>query len=124
MKNLIKFLPITLLTFPVLAHAQRSLSSIFSDLSSLLNTLISFLVLLATVIFLWNMVKYIAAAGDEEKRKEARMGIIYGIIFLAVMVAAWGLVNVILEFIFGPGGGNFNIPGGPLVPGSGLPGSQ
>ncbi len=51
------------------------------------------------MLFLWGIVKYITAGGDEEKTAEARNMITWGIIFLAIMVAVWGFVNVFLEFI-------------------------
>ncbi|OFX79030.1 MAG: hypothetical protein A2071_10900 [Bacteroidetes bacterium GWC1_47_7] len=50
---------------------------------------------------MWGVVRYISAGGDEEKTKEARQMIIWGVIFLAVMVAVWGFVNIVLDFIFG-----------------------
>jgi len=84
---------------PLAASAQRSIEDIFGDLSGFLNIIITFLILLATVLFLWGIVKYITAGGDEEKTKEARGMIIWGIVFLAIMVAVWGFVNVLLEFI-------------------------
>jgi uncharacterized membrane protein len=93
-----------------------SLLGILGSFSNLLNILITFLILLATVIFLWGIVKYILAGGDEEKVKEARSTIIYGIIFLAVMIAIWGFVNVVLDFIFGSGQGREVVPTGPQQP--------
>ena len=34
-------------------------------------------------------------AGDEEKKKEAKNTVIYGVIGLFVMVSIWGLVNIL-----------------------------
>jgi uncharacterized membrane protein (GlpM family) len=87
---------------PLLAAAQGgSFDDFITTVSAGLNTIIIFLFLVATVIFLWGVVRYISAGGDEEKTKEARSMIIWGIIFLAVMVAVWGFVNIVLDFIFG-----------------------
>ncbi|OGZ44475.1 MAG: hypothetical protein A3J55_04515 [Candidatus Ryanbacteria bacterium RIFCSPHIGHO2_02_FULL_45_17b] len=93
--------------------AAGAFDDVIGTVSSGLNTIIIFLFLVATVIFLFGVVRYISAAGDEEKTKEARQMIIWGIIFLAVMVAVWGFVNIVLDFIFGsetpfviPGAGN------------------
>lgn len=65
-----------------------------------INLVIVFLFLVATVIFLWGVVRYIAAAGDEDKTAEARNMIMWGIIFLAVMVAVWGFVAIVIDFVF------------------------
>ena len=40
---------------------------------------------------------------------------INGVIFLAVMIALWGLVSIVLTFVFGTSS-PFNIPGGTDVP--------
>ncbi len=97
------FAPIAVAASPlaVFAAETRTVDQILGSFSTLLNTLITFFILLATVLFLWGIVKYIMAGGDEEKIKEARSTIIYGIIFLAVMLAVWGFVNIVLDFILG-----------------------
>ena len=91
-----------------------SIEGVLGTLSGNLNKLIPLLVLVATVLFLFGVVRYIAAAGDEEKTKEARRLIIYGIIGLAIIIAVWGLVAVVIDFIFNTNTIP-NIPGGNVV---------
>ena len=93
--------PISIALLPLSVFAQRTVQNILADIFNLLNGIIVFLILLATVIFVWGIVKYILAGGDEEKVKEARTYIIYSIIFLAVMIAIWGFVNIFLDFVLG-----------------------
>ncbi|OGZ47318.1 MAG: hypothetical protein A3J54_03435 [Candidatus Ryanbacteria bacterium RIFCSPHIGHO2_02_FULL_45_13b] len=100
---------------PLFAFAQTAFDNLIDTVSGGLNTIIIFLFLVATVIFLFGVVKYISAAGDEEKTKEARQMIIWGVIFLAVMVAVWGFVEIVLDFIFNDEGA-FDIPGSGDVP--------
>lgn len=100
---------------PFFAFAQGSFENAIGTISAGLNTIIIFLFLVATVIFLWGVVRYISAGGDEEKTKEARQMIIWGIIFLAIMVAVWGFVNIVLDFVFGSEA-PFDIPGAGKVP--------
>lgn len=85
---------------PLLAFAQPDFDTTIVKVSIALNRIISFLVLLATLIFLWGVVKYITAGDDEERTKDARHMILYGVIGLAVMIAVWGLVFVLLDFVF------------------------
>lgn len=80
-----------------------------------LNDIIIFLFLVATVIFLFGVVRYITAGGDEEKLKEGRAMILYGIIGLAIMVALWAFVNVGIDFFFNSGT-SIRIPGATGVP--------
>lgn len=100
-----KFIAVTGAAFmPFFALAAQSLGDILSgildDIDSLLSTLIPVLMLLAVAIFLWGIVKFITAAGDEAKAKEAKGYIIYGLIGLFVIVAFWGIISV-LQTTFG-----------------------
>ena len=86
-----------------LAQGGNSFDRVIAVLTDSINIIIVFLFLVATVIFLFGVVKYIMAGGDEDKVSEAHNMIIWGIIFLAVMVAVWGFVYVVLDFIFNTG---------------------
>ena len=71
---------------------------------------IPILMIIATIVFIWGIISYVLAAGSDERKKEAKNLIIWGLIGLFVMVAMWGLVSVI--------GSTFSIgetpiPGGP-----------
>ena len=99
-----------LLPLGVLAQASYTgsdVESIYDSVFGFVNLLITFFILLATAVFLWGIIKYLTAGGDEEKIKEARRMIIWGIVFLAVMVAVWGFVNIVLDFL---GLGNADTP--------------
>ncbi len=67
--------------------------------------IIPLLIALAVVWFIWGVVQFITAK-DEEKKGEARSTMIHGIIALFVIVAVWGLVNLVKNF-FGVSGGGF-----------------
>ena len=68
---------------------------------------------LATVIFLWGVIQYITAGGEEEKIKSGRTYMLWGIIALFVMVAVWGLVGVITATFQGDINSGAGIPVGP-----------
>ena len=78
-----------------------TITSIFQRLSQVFNLIIPLLVLLATVVFIWGVVKYITAGGNEKKLEEAKSVIVWGIIALAVMLTAWVFVAVLIDAIFG-----------------------
>lgn len=81
-----------------------------------LNGLIPLLFLVATVVFLWGIVQFISAADNKEKREDGKQFIIYGLIGLFIMVAIWGLVNVLLGTFFGAGIENPpGLPSGPEI---------
>ncbi|MBI5045462.1 MAG: hypothetical protein HZC14_00395 [Candidatus Niyogibacteria bacterium] len=100
--KIIKLIPIGLATLPLAAFAASAASDtaakgLISTVQNILNALIPLFMVIATVVFLWGVVRYITAAGDEEKVKEARNFIIYGLIGLFVMVSVWGLVGVLVS---------------------------
>lgn len=70
---------------------------------------INFLLVLATLVFLWGILKYITAGGDSAKIGEARSYIIWGIIGLAVMASVWTIINYLKETV-GIRGGDNTIP--------------
>jgi len=96
MKKLKKFIPAGAWALPLFAFAA-DFFDIMSTISSILNTLVPLLIAVAVVVFLWGVIQYVTAGGDEEKRTKGRNTMIYGIIGLFVMVAVWGLVNVLLS---------------------------
>jgi hypothetical protein len=60
--------------------------------------LIPVLFSLALVLFLFGVFRYfLASGGNEEKRKEGKTFIMWGILAMAVMVAVWGLVNFVVS---------------------------
>lgn|SRR3989338_6697614 len=83
---------------PVFAFATTEISSLeglINKLSVLVAAVIPFIMALAVLVIIWGLFNYIAGAGDEEKRAQAKQYIIWGIIGLFVMVSIWGLVNVL-----------------------------
>ena len=70
------------------------LDGIICRVGGLLNAVVPILIALGIVYFVWGVITYMIG-GDEEKKKEGRSKIIYGIIGLAVIVAVWGLVGVL-----------------------------
>jgi fumarate reductase subunit D len=99
------------LATPLFAFAQQAFS-IVSRIQQLVNQIIPILLIIGTIVFLWGVIMFLTAGADEEKRAGARSLMIYGLIGLFVMVAVWGIVNVLVGF-FGVGGtGVPSSPGG------------
>ncbi|MEA3398997.1 MAG: pilin [Patescibacteria group bacterium] len=61
----------------------------------LLKSVIPLLFALATVAFVWGIIQYFLNPGNEEKRKEGKQYLIWGLVGLFVMVSIWGLVGII-----------------------------
>jgi succinate dehydrogenase/fumarate reductase cytochrome b subunit len=83
--------------------------SLIDSAKGLLDQLVVFLIALAVVWFIWNVIRY-TMSDDEEKKGAAKSQMIWGVVAIAVIVSVWGLV-AILQGIFGVqtvGAGNVN----------------
>lgn len=103
-------LPLSLgLMLPMFAFAQ-DLGDTMETINDLLSQVIPILMIIATIAFIWGIIKYIFAGGDEEGVADAKGFMLWSVIALAVMVSVWGIVGVLVD-TFGVGGGG--IPSGP-----------
>lgn len=89
-----RLLPFVAIALPLSVNA-RTVADIISDFQNYALDAINFLLVLATLVFLWGIIKYINAGGDAAKVKEARSYILWGIIGLAVMGGAWAIVKIL-----------------------------
>ena len=94
-KRLIKDLATTALIFSPLLAGAENIITLIGTFQGILGAIIPFFMILATVIFLWGVIQYITAGGEEEKIKSGRTYMLWGIIALFVMIAVWGLVAVL-----------------------------
>lgn len=85
---------------------QQNFKCLVGFATDIINKLVILLIGVGLLVFIWGLVKYITAAGDEEQVKEARRFIVFGLIAFFVMMSVWGLVNLIINTFF-PGSGLF-----------------
>lgn len=109
MDKIKKIIPLAIAFAPVIVLAA-DIQSIVKDIGDIVNAIIPILMLAAFAVFLWGVVKFIFAGGDEEKRKSAKHYIIYGLIGLFVMVAVWGIITVVTNTFGVDVGGPIDLP--------------
>ncbi|MES2930323.1 MAG: hypothetical protein V4665_00875 [Patescibacteria group bacterium] len=61
----------------------------------LIKSIVPLLFALATVGFIWGMIQYFLNPDNEEKRKQGKSFMIWGIVALFVMISMWGVVGVL-----------------------------
>lgn len=102
MKNF--FLLFGFIFLPQLSSAAVSCSELPNDTFAqmvswaicLINqTIIPFIFVLATLVFLIGVLRFVANGADEEARKKGKQFMVWGVIAMAVMVSIWGLVRLI-----------------------------
>ena len=90
------------------AFAVCSTSGQIQDLHSFLTCFIvgnmqryvPLLILVALVIFLSGVVKFVSSGDNEEARQAGRQVMVYGIVTLFVMISTWGIVGLISGSFF------------------------
>lgn len=84
------------LAMPFVASAQN-ISGNLQGLVQLVGVIVSLLVpivsTLVVVFFFWGLAMYVLAAGDEEKAKEGKSIMIWGVLALFVMITIWGIIG-------------------------------
>ena len=86
------------LAAPFTGSYQNGIDGLLESLFQLLTVgVIPLLILIATVVFMWGIIRYMSSGGDEDKLIDARRLMIFGIVGLAVMVSVWGLVRFIVK---------------------------
>jgi hypothetical protein len=82
-------------------HAQGPSLLYFDTFIGWIGTVLAHLVPvlmgLALVLFIWGIVQFIFASGDEKEIATGKQRMIWGIIALFVIVAVWGLVGLIID---------------------------
>lgn len=74
---------------------MATLDSILDVIAGLITTATPIVVALALLYFFWGLANYILNSGNEEKKKEGKSIMIWGILALFIMVSVWGIINVI-----------------------------
>ncbi len=96
---------------PVLAFAAvTDFTSFLANIQTLINKIIPVIIAITVLVFLWGIANYIMNAGDEEKRKEARQFIIWGLVGFVIMLGIWGLINVFVTAFGLEGGSQIRAP--------------
>jgi len=107
-----KKLIVPAMLLPMAAFAQQgNIDSLMRSIILTLNSILIIAFALLTLYFVWGVVQYVMAGGDEEKLAKGKQHMIWGIIGMAVAAGAWGIVNLILTYVIGGGGG-----GKPTIP--------
>jgi uncharacterized membrane protein YidH (DUF202 family) len=98
------FLLLSLFVPSFASAGVTDVEDIFSFQELLFRLLIAlnyFLWVLAIVVFMWGVVRFIANADDAEEREKGRHLIIWGIISFVVLLSLWAFVSFILVDTFG-----------------------
>lgn len=84
------------------AHVTAAKSMLAKIESAILFPLMTLMMAVALLVFLWGMYEYVLHSDDEGARSTGKMHMTYGIIGLLVMISALGILKI--------AAGTFGIP--------------
>lgn len=107
-KKIIFTAPVLFLTPLAFAYASQ-LNDIIESMTETVKLILVLVMTLALVVFIWGIVKLIAAAGNPQEITKAKGIITWGIIGLAVMASLLGIIAIIQTY-FGIDPADITIP--------------
>jgi len=108
-KLIASFGSLGLLALPYFAAAQvaggvTTIDNILMKIKDLLDLVLPILFVIALIWFIWSLIEFLMS-NTEDGRKDARQKMIYGIIVLFVIVAVFGIIDVVAATFGIQGGG-------------------
>jgi hypothetical protein len=74
---------------------MKTIQDILQFFIDIMGDIVSLLVGLALLGFLWGVLSYFRHASSPDKRKESARFMVYGLISLFVITSVWGLVHLL-----------------------------
>lgn len=100
--------------FPALTFAQAPDFDYFDtavvSIGQLVTKLIPILIAIGLLFFIWGLVQFIMAGGDDTAKDKGKSHMVWGVIALFVMVAVWGLVGLLGDVTGIEVGGTIDTP--------------
>jgi len=93
--------------------AAQGIEQTLEGIQGVISAAIPVLIGLALLFFIWGVATFILSAGEDDGRKKGRQIMLWGIVALFVIVAVWGLVNLLVETL---GVGGQAAPSAPSIP--------
>ena len=78
-----------------IAYADSFDAVLYRINANIVNPVIEFAFIIATVIFLWGVFQFIAGAGDKDKRQEGKDHILWGVVGFVIMFGVYGIINIL-----------------------------
>ena len=106
-KALINAAAFIAVALPLVAMAQiqtipdtnLDINSVYQKFVKIMNWIFSFAIVLAVILIMWGGISYMTAGGDDTKIGAAKKRVLYGLLGIAIVIAAWGLIYLVSRFL-------------------------
>lgn len=88
--------------FPTIAYAATFEELIAKVSQNIINPIIGILFALAFLLFMWGGARFVLRADDENEVTQGKQHLIWGLIGMFIMVAVYGILNLITGTFGGP----------------------
>ncbi|MFA6251688.1 MAG: hypothetical protein WC603_03635 [Candidatus Paceibacterota bacterium] len=86
--------------FSIIPVAEASVATLMMSINRVvINPIIILIFALAVVIFVYGLIKYLLSPDNEEVRKSSKSHMLWGVVGMFIMVAVFGIMNIILNTI-------------------------
>lgn len=72
-------------------------TDLLNRINTILNIIVPFLVGLGVFVIIYGVFGYIQHSADEEKRREAKLFVVWGVVGVFIMVSIWGFVSILVN---------------------------
>jgi cytochrome c oxidase assembly factor CtaG len=70
---------------------------ILKIVDNIISPIVQFMFVLATFMFIWGIIGYIMGGEDPERRKTGQTHILWGLVGMAIMISAYGIVRFVFS---------------------------
>ncbi len=91
----------------LIAYADSVDTLLFKLNAKIINPAIEIAFIVAFVIFIWGVSEYIRGANNEQKRKDGRQHMLWGIVGFVIMFGVYGIITLLTR-TFGIKGATIN----------------
>ena len=92
-----KYLVNIIMNFQIIPVAEANIVSLMASINRvIINPLIVFLFALAIIYFIYGLAKYLLSPDNEEIRKTSKQHMLWGVVGMFIMVAVFGIMNILL----------------------------
>lgn len=106
-KTLIHATAFLAVALPLIAMAQiqtipetnLDINAVYRKFVEIMNWIFTFAIVLAVILIMWGGISYMTAGGDDTKIGAAKKRVLYGLMGIAIVIAAWGLIYLVSRFL-------------------------
>jgi fumarate reductase subunit D len=106
-KIMINAAAFAVIALPLVAFAQiqtipepnLDINAVYRKFVEIMNWIFTFAIVLAVILIMWGGISYMTAGGDDTKIGAAKKRVLYGLLGIAIVIAAWGLIYLVSRFL-------------------------